>query len=74
VTPLGGQPTPTRVAQTPGGPGATATGVGGPVQPTAVQTALPETGFEGGTGLAGAGALAALLVAVVVIARRLRLK
>src|SRR5574341_151578 len=83
VTPLGGgQPTPTRVSQgTPGTPsggtqaaGATPTrgGIGGPVQPTAVQTALPETGFEGGTGLAGAGVLAVLLVAVVVIARRLR--
>lgn len=79
VTPLGG-PTPTRIGGSPAptavggtpGPGATATGVGGPVQPTA--TALPDTGFEGGTGLAGAGVLAVLLVAVVVIVRRMRLK
>lgn len=72
VTPLGGgeeeeaSPTPVEVGEVPGEP----TGVGGPVSPTA----LPETGLlDRGPGLAGLGLLAVALVAVVVIARRIRL-
>jgi hypothetical protein len=72
VTPLGGG-----VAATPTGivasGSAQPTGVGGPIQPT-VEPTLPQTGFVGSVGLFGAGALAIILVAVVVIVRRLRLK
>jgi hypothetical protein len=65
VTQPGGQAaTPTRVG---GGPGGTPTGSGGPVQPT-----LPATGFSGGVGLFGAGFLGLALVAVLMIARRMR--
>lgn len=78
VTPRGGTgATPTRIIAglggtvTPGGT-AVATGVGGPFQPT-VQPTLPNTGFAGGAGLLGAGFLAIVLVAVVVIVRRVRL-
>lgn len=80
VTPLGGGPTPTRIVSGLGGtvtPGGTpvATGVGGaggPIQPT-VQATLPTTGFAGSAGLLGVGFLAIVLVAVVVIVRRIRL-
>lgn len=78
VTPLGGSgPTPTRLVSGVGGTavaGGTpvATGVGGPIQPT-IQATLPTTGFTGGAGLLGAGFLAMVLVAVVVIVRRIRL-
>ncbi len=72
VTPLGGGgATPTRIVSGVGGT-PVATGVGGPIQPT-IQPTLPNTGFAGGTGLLGAGFLAIVLVAVVVIARRIRL-
>ncbi len=74
VTPLGGSgATPTRIVSGVGGTvSPAATGVGGPIQPT-VQATLPNTGFAGSTGLLGAGFLAIVLVAVVVIARRIRL-
>jgi hypothetical protein len=78
VTPLGGGATPTRIVSSLGGtvtPGGTpvATGVGGPIQPT-VQSTLPSTGFAGSAGLLGAGFLAIVLVAVVVVVRRIRLQ
>lgn len=78
VTPIGGGgATPTKIISGIGGtaaPGGTpvATGVGGPIQPT-VQATLPNTGFAGGAGLLGVGFLAIVLVAVVVIVRRVRL-
>ncbi len=72
VTPLGGglAATPTAIAA---GGGVQPTGVGGPIQPT-VEPTLPQTGFVGSMGLFGAGALAIVLVAVVLVVRRLRLK
>jgi hypothetical protein len=79
VTPIGGGgATPTRAISGIGGtaaPGTTpvATGVGGPIQPT-VQSTLPSTGFAGSAGLLGAGFLAIVLVAVVVVVRRIRLQ
>jgi hypothetical protein len=77
ITPIGGGATPTRIISGVGGTGTprgtpVATGVGGPIQPT-IQATLPNTGFAGGTGLLGAGFLAIVLVAVVVIVRRVRL-
>lgn len=74
VTPIGGGPTPTRIVSGVGGTvTARPTGAGGPVQPT-VQPTLPVTGFTGGAGLLGAGFLAVVLIAVVVVVRRMRLK
>jgi LPXTG-motif cell wall-anchored protein len=54
------------------GGGQQATGVGGPIGPT-IQATLPNTGFTGSAGLAGAGLLAVMLVAVVLVVRRIRL-
>jgi hypothetical protein len=81
VTPLGGEEeTPTARPTGVGGPiGATSEFAtptprsGGAVEPQAVAT-LPQTGFSGGVGLAGAGLLAVALVAVIVITRRIRMK
>jgi len=72
VTPLGGGSAATPTAIVAGGE-AQPTGVGGPIQPT-VEPTLPQTGFVGSMGLFGAGALAVVLVAVVLVVRRLRLK
>ncbi len=44
----------------------------GVIEPT--QPALPDTGFAGTAGLAGAGLVALMLVAVVVAARRIRMR
>ncbi len=70
VTPLGGGGGPTAE----GGTGVP-TGVGGPIGASVTPTeTLPQTGFAGGVGLAGAGLAALALVAIVVITRRTRLK
>jgi len=82
VTPLGG----TGEEETSTGDGtgtAVPGGVGGPItpqsaagsdqQPAAVAT-LPQTGFAGTAGLAGAGILAVALAVVAIVARRIRLK
>lgn len=66
VTPLGGEGTVTLEAATPV-PGAAGTLI-------ATATGLPETGFAGTVGLAGAGLLALVLVAIVVVVRRIRLQ
>jgi hypothetical protein len=58
ATVIGGFPTPTRVVS----------GIG-----EAEATALPETGLSAETGLAGFGLAALVLVAVAVVARRLRM-
>jgi hypothetical protein len=83
VTPLGGEEeegTPTARPTGVGGPiGATSEFAtptprsGGPIEPQAAAT-LPQTGFSGGVGFAGAGLLAVALVAVIVITRRIRMK
>lgn len=59
-----------------GGSGAavTPTGRGGPVVEPSEADTLPETGFGGGASLAGIGLMAVVLVAVVVVVRRIRLK
>jgi flagellar basal body-associated protein FliL len=83
VTPLGGEEeeaTPTSRPTGVGGPiGATSEFAtptprsGGAIEPQAAAT-LPQTGFSGGVGFAGAGLLAVALVAVIVITRRIRMK
>jgi hypothetical protein len=71
VTQLGGDglATPTRIVSTIGAAGA-AGGTGGAV---VTATALPDTGIALGSNLAGVGLVALVLVAVVFVARRLRL-
>lgn len=61
------------VTGAPGGGGGVATGQGGPFTVTASAT-LPQGGFGGGVGLAGAGLLAVLLVIVVIVVRKIRLQ
>jgi hypothetical protein len=65
ISPTGGSGGGAVVGQTP-------TGKGGPFQPGVTAT-MPQTGFSGGAGLAGAGLLAMLLVIVVVVVRKIRL-
>jgi hypothetical protein len=68
------QPTSGLIEATPlGGGTPQPTAPGGAVGPTSQPGALPDTGFTGGPGLAGAGLLAVVLVALVAAVRRIRL-